>query len=403
MEATMETAQPPTWKLFIDESSGEAGSGAGIVLEIPEGHKLNCAVRFGFKISNNGTEYEALLAGLKLARKMQVRRLLASNDSQLVVSRVNGNFEAKDSSMVVYLKLVLDLVLHFEKFELIQVPCLENTQADALSKLASSKDSELLKPIIAYLKDQSLPASRSEARKLRRRDVHFVLQEDILYKRSFAPPLLRCVGGEEAIYILREIHEGICGNHSGGTALAHKSLSVVISPWPFAEWGIDFIGPLPKGRGSVIFAIAAINYFTKWVEAEPLAKITEANTTKFIWKNIICRFSILHSLVSDNGRQFDNRKMRNLCDELGIKKDFSTLNIHKQMGKKLDISKGTWVDELPHALWAIRTTSLTTTGETPFCMTCGAEAMTPVELFVTLVSKLLPPFFNMLIDPIFCY
>ncbi|XP_022847591.1 uncharacterized protein LOC111370119 [Olea europaea var. sylvestris] len=187
----MEPVEPPTWKLFIDGSSGEAGSGARIVLESPEGHSLNCAVRFGFEASNNTAEYEALLVGLRLAKEMQVRRLLASSDSQLVVSQVNGNFAAKDSSTVAYLKLVLDLVPHFERFELIQVPRLENTHADALSKLASSKDSELLKvvpiehlskpsifggeevlwiegtplwmqPIITYLKDQLLLASRSE-------------------------------------------------------------------------------------------------------------------------------------------------------------------------------------------------------------------------------------------------
>ncbi|XP_022852947.1 uncharacterized protein LOC111374507 [Olea europaea var. sylvestris] len=226
MEATMEPTEPPTWKLFVDGSPGEAGSGAGIVLESLKGHKLNCAVRFSFKASSNAAEYEVLLAGLRLAKKMQVRKLLASSDSQLIVNQ-------------------------FERFELIQVPLLENTHANALSKLVSSKDSELLKvvpieylskpsifggeevlwiegtplwmqPIIAYLKDQTLPTSRSEARKLRRRAAHFVLQEDMLYKRGFALPLLRCVGGEEATYIFREIHEEICGNHSGGTALAHK-------------------------------------------------------------------------------------------------------------------------------------------------------------------------------------
>ncbi|XP_022853222.1 uncharacterized protein LOC111374726 [Olea europaea var. sylvestris] len=132
----MEPVKPPTGKLFVGGSSGETGFGAGIVLESSEGHKLNCAVRFGFKASNNVPEYEALLACLKLAKEMQVRRLLASSDSQLIVNLVNGNFAAKDSSMVAYLK-----------FELTQVPHLENTHADALSKLASSKDSEPLKVV----------------------------------------------------------------------------------------------------------------------------------------------------------------------------------------------------------------------------------------------------------------
>lgn len=66
--------------------------------------------------------------------------------------------------------------------------------------------------------------------------------------------------------------------------------------------------PLPKGRGNASFAIVAIDYFTKWVEAESLTKITEVNTSKFSWKNIICRFETLHSTVLDNGRQFDNKR-----------------------------------------------------------------------------------------------
>jgi hypothetical protein len=157
---------------------------------------------------------------------------------------------------------------------------------------------------------------------------------------------------------------------------------------------VDLIGPLPKGRGGASFAIVAIDYFTKWVEAEPLAKITEANTSKFLWKNVICRFGIPYSIVSDNGKQFDNRKVRDLCEELGIKKHFSTPHHPQANGqveavnktikhilkKKLDTAKGAWVDELPQVLWAIRTTSRTPTGETPFSMTYGAEAMSPVEV-----------------------
>ncbi|XP_022847633.1 uncharacterized protein LOC111370170 [Olea europaea var. sylvestris] len=274
MEALMEPTEPPTWKLFVDGSSGEAGAGAGIVLESPEGPLLNCAVRFGFRASNNAAEYEALLAGLRLAKEIQVRKLLASSDSQLVVNQVNGDFTAKDGNMLAYLKLVLDIIPHFKRFEPTQVPRLENAHADALSKLASSMNSELLnivpiehlskpstfegeellwiegtplwmQPIIAYLKEQTLPASRGEARKLRRRAAHFVLLEGTLYKRGFASPLLRCVGGEEATYILREIHEGIYRNHSGGTCFSNvqrqpaQSLSIVTSPWPFAKHEIS--------------------------------------------------------------------------------------------------------------------------------------------------------------------
>ncbi|XP_022856263.1 uncharacterized protein LOC111377401 [Olea europaea var. sylvestris] len=187
VDEIMENAELPTWNLFVDGSARDTSSGAGVVLISPEGHKLNSVVRFGFKATNNVAEYEALLAGLRLAREMQVKRLLISSDSQLVVSQVNSNFLAKDKTMASYLKMVMNLVSSFKKFELIQIPHDENAHADALSKLASGKDSELL-------------------------------------TRSFSSPLLRCVGGEEATSILREVHEGVCGNHSGGLSLAQKLL-----------------------------------------------------------------------------------------------------------------------------------------------------------------------------------
>ncbi|XP_022859516.1 uncharacterized protein LOC111380239 [Olea europaea var. sylvestris] len=323
MEALMEPTEPPTWKLFVDGSSGEAGAGAKIVLESPEGHLLNCAVRFGFRASNNVAEYEALLAGLRLAKEIHVKKLLASSDSQLVVNQVNGDFAAKDDALS---KLASSM-----NSELLNIVLIEH-----LSKPSTFEGEELLwiegtplwmQPIIAYLKEQTLLASRGEARKLRRRAAHFVLQEDTLYKRGFASPLLRCVGGEEATYILREIHEGIRRDGSG-------------------------------------------------TQGSP--------------------FGIPHSIVSDNGRQCDNKKMRDLCDELGIKKDVSTSHhpqangqveavnktIKHTLKRKLDSSKGAWVDERPHVLWSIRTTCRTATGESPFSMTYGAEAMSPVEVGV---------------------
>ena len=85
-----------------------------------------------------------------------------------------------------------------------------------------------------------------------------------------------------------------------------EELNSVLSPWPFAKWGIYLIGPLPIGKYRMKFAIIAIDYYTKWVEVEPLSEITEAWTTNFVWKNIICRFRVPHSLVSDNGTHFDS-------------------------------------------------------------------------------------------------
>ena len=99
---------------------------------------------------------------------------------------------------------------------------------------------------------------------------------------------------------------------------------MISSPWPFAQWGIDIVGPLPQGKGQVKFLLVAIDYFTKWVEVEALATITEARIRSFVWKNIIRRFGIPLTIISDNGRQFNSQGFRDFCSNLGIKNQFSS-------------------------------------------------------------------------------
>ncbi|KAI5339207.1 hypothetical protein L3X38_018479 [Prunus dulcis] len=74
------------------------------------------------------------------------------------------------------------------------------------------------------------------------------------------------------------------------------------------QWGLDLIGPMPEGKGKVKYAVVAVDYFTKWAEAKALATITAARIESFVWQSIVCRFGIPNSIVTDNGRQFDNAK-----------------------------------------------------------------------------------------------
>ena len=92
-----------------------------------------------------------------------------------------------------------------------------------------------------------------------------------------------------------------CQRYSNIQRLPAERLTAISSPWPFAQWGIDIVGPLPQGKGQVKFLLVVINYFTKWVEAEAVAKIMEARIQSFVWKNIICRFRIPLTIISDNG------------------------------------------------------------------------------------------------------
>ena len=90
-------------------------------------------------------------------------------------------------------------------------------------------------------------------------------------------------------------------------------MTPISSPWPFAQWGIDIMGPFLLGKKQLKFFIIAIDYFIKWVEVGLVTTITKAKVTSFVWKNIICRFGVPLVIILDNGKQFDNPKFRKFC------------------------------------------------------------------------------------------
>jgi len=126
------------WVLSVDESSNQQGSGAGVILEGPNGLLIEKALRFAFKASNNQAEYEALVVGMLLAKEMGARSLLVKSDSLLVTKQVTGKYEAKDPKMAAYLKYIMLLKEAFTTFELVHVSREQNAQVDLLTKLASS-------------------------------------------------------------------------------------------------------------------------------------------------------------------------------------------------------------------------------------------------------------------------
>ena len=78
-------------------------------------------------------------------------------------------------------------------------------------------------------------------------------------------------------------------------------LNPLSSPWLFAQWDLDIVGPFPKAVGNKKYLLVVTDYFTKWVEAKPLANIKDVDTKRFVWKNIVTQFSVPHVLISDNG------------------------------------------------------------------------------------------------------
>ena len=96
----------------------------------------------------------------------------------------------------------------------------------------------------------------------------------------------------------------------------------MMAPWPFAQWGLDSLGPFPLRMRQMKFLVVGIDYFIKWVEVETLASITQQNVRSFIWKNIVCRFGVPRVLVSDNRRQFDNALFRDFCEHFKIQNHY---------------------------------------------------------------------------------
>ncbi|CAL5335299.1 unnamed protein product [Camellia sinensis] len=270
-------------------------------------------------------------------------------------------------------------------------------------------------PIIAFLKDRTLPEEKKAAHKIRAKLERFWLSSSgALYKKSFTGPYLKCVHPTKLEAFLYEIHEdiwwqpywgqilGLSSNFSGLLCqkFAHqihqptRDLLPLTSPWPFALWGLDIVGPLPAAPGNRKFFIAATDYFTKWVEAEPLATIREKDVKKFVWQNVITRFGIPKALISDNGAQFDGKLFRGFCEELKIE-FYNSMPVYPQsngqaeasnktildgLTKRLEKAKGKWAKELPNVLWAYRTTPRQSTGETPFALAYGMEAVIPLEI-----------------------
>ena len=183
-------------------------------------------------------------------------------------------------------------------------------------------------------------------------------------------------------------------NTCSSTKIAQNFSYSIMSPWPFYQWGMDVLGPLPDAPGRVKYVIVAIDYFTKWIEAKPLAKTTGKDVKKFVWENIICRYGLPGVIVTDNGTNFVKEPFKGWCEKLHIRQ-MNTAVAHPQANglveranrslmegikTRLGRAGAGWVDELPNVLWAHRTSLKTSNGETPFSLTYGSEAVIPAEI-----------------------
>ncbi|XP_018454115.1 uncharacterized protein LOC108825305 [Raphanus sativus] len=291
--------------------------------------------------------------------------------------------------------------------------------------------------LINYLAHGTLPDDKWLARKLKARSAHYVVIDGELHRWNANKVLLKCISGDETRLVTAENHEGAAGNHSGGRALALKvrsqgfywptlnadcesyakrcdkcqrhaptihcpteQLRTLTAPYPFMRWAMDIIGPMPNSRQKR-FVLVLTDYFTKWIEAEAFANITDKEVQKFVWRNIICRHGLPYEIVTDNGSQFISHQFRDFCDKWRIRLNTATPRYPQSNGqaessnrtiidglkKRLDLKKGCWADELDGVLWSHRTTPRSATKCTPFSMAYGVEAMAPAEVNVTSLRR----------------
>ncbi|XP_013613866.1 PREDICTED: uncharacterized protein LOC106320045 [Brassica oleracea var. oleracea] len=295
------------------------------------------------------------------------------DDSQLIINQVQGEYQAKDDSMIQNLAVAQRLIKKFKSCKLTQIPREQNSQADALANLGSALETSSqmsiplrviqwpatleeplseevsaveegetwMTPLVQYLEAGILPEDRNEARKIKKRATRYCFSQEKLYRRSFSGPYMRAPG--------------------------QKVLLLIVT-----------------------------DYFSKWVEAEAVSCITDLQTRKFLWTNVITHFGAPHEIVTDNGPQVTSHNFKEFCKDWGTKLTFATPRHPQSNGKaestnktmvnmlkkRLEGSHGKWTEELHEVLWAYRTTPKTGTWETPYSLVYDSAAIVPTEMHV---------------------
>jgi ribonuclease HI len=314
------------WTIHCHGAWCHKGAGAAAVITSPTGVKHRYAACLSFALesdrcTNNVAEYEAVILGLRKLRALGVTTYIIKTDSKVVAGQVEKEYSAKDPALMPYLTAVRSLERQFKGFTLQHVNRAKNEEADALAKAAArgealpsdvfyhvigtpavrspeglqiTNDAEghrivnliMTKdwraPITMFLYGYYHPSDVNEAKRLKHQSRDFAIIEGQLYKKGVSQPMLKCVTETEGVQILREVHSGTCGSHSGPRALAAKVIhkgfywpaiicaanrvtrsceacqkfsprsgnplqytKLIAHTWPLQCWGLDIVGPLP--------------------------------------------------------------------------------------------------------------------------------------------------------------
>jgi transposase InsO family protein len=188
-----------------------------------------------------------------------------------------------------------------------------------------------------------------------------------------------------------------CQFYARQTHLPAQTLQTIPITWSFAVWGLDLVGPLQKAPGGFKHLLVAIDKFSKWIEVRPLTSIRSEQAVAF-FTNIIHRFGVSNSIITDNGTQFTGKKFLDFCEDHHIRVDWAAV-AHPMSNGQLEHANGMilqglkpriyndlnkfgkrWIKELPSVVWSLRSTPSQATGFSPFFLVYGAEAILPTNL-----------------------
>jgi hypothetical protein len=395
-----------------------------------------------------------------------IKRLMVYEDSLVVISQINKDWDCSTDSMGKYCAAVRKLEDKFEGLEFHHVERDHNVAADALSKLGSSRaqvppgifvqevscpsipsdqteecntliqpeldPNDWREPIIRYIKNEEEPDDKDVAEGIARQSAHYTLIGGTLYRRGATGVLMKCVSSTTGKQLLDEIHAEQCGVHAASRTLVGKvfrsgfywpttksdtaelvqrceacqflskqqhlpaqQLQTIPITWPFACWGLDMIRPFKKAQRGYTHVLVAIDKFTKWIEYKPIASLTSAKAVEFI-QDIIFRFGIPNSIITDLGSNFTSSKFFDFCEQRSIQINYASVahprangQVERANGMILEALKkkvfdkneklaGKWIRELPYVVWSLRTQlSRALHGNTPFFMVYGSRQCCP--------------------------
>ncbi|XP_058192075.1 uncharacterized protein LOC131309461 [Rhododendron vialii] len=291
--------------------------------------------------NSNGAGVEVVLVSPSIA--MKVTNLVVYCDSQLIVNQVLSDYEARDPRMLKYQATTAELISQFRNFSIEQINREHNAHADALAGLASASTASEFRTI--NFGSISRPSFEPTPEVLNVELGPSWMDEIVAFLKHDTLPTEK----KEAY----QLHSGSCGCYSGGRSLCQRAMSQ--------------------------------GYFWKNMKKDCEEVVRRCRPCQL--------FGVPYAIVSDNGTQFVGKNLTNLCAEFGIhffnstpaypqgngQAEATNKTVCASIKRRLNSKRGKWAEELPRVLWAYRSTPRRSTGQTPFSMAFGMEAVIPLE------------------------